>query len=196
MGTSRSPSQFAGKIDRFAKSLGDTKPGLTAAAAAGKATFLAMGTGAVGVKPQGKRKTIGARYDLRGSGFKASAIVTYTGPAHLINNPTKPHYLAAKGLGSGRARKRGTNRMVERQDNAFKASAARFLGGSASGSFGGSNNRGARALTIGPNLRSYAFHPGTKGKGFAQKAKAAVAKQSPAIYTRAGITAPLKGVFR
>ena len=160
MGTSTSTSQLVGKLDKFARALGDTRPGLTAAAAAGKATFLAAGAGAVGVKPAGKRKAIGARYDLRGSGFKASATVTYTGPAHLLNNPTKPHVITAR-----RARARRSK-------------------------------RGALALTIGPNVRASANHPGTRGKGFAQRAKATVAKQSPAIYSRAGITAPLKGVFR
>lgn len=187
MGSSRSAAELAGKIDRFTSRLSDTTPGLTAVGVAGKATFLGAAGGSIGVHPVGKRKKIGARYDVRGTGFKASVAVTYTGPAHLVNNPTKPHYIAARRL--GRARGRG--------DRAFAASAQRFASGSGRGALGGFNGgRGAKALTIGPNLRPYAFHPGTSGKGFARPAKAAVAKQSPAVYTRAGITGPLKGVFR
>jgi hypothetical protein len=80
------------------------------------------------------------------------------------------------------------------------------FGGSAKGMFGklgkqslsrsGNRRGGARSLTINGDHRAYAFHPGTKGKGFAQRAKLTVAKQSPEIYRRVGLSAPLKEVFR
>ena len=154
---------------------------------AGKVTFQASAGGVIGSKMAGKRKPIGARYDLKGRGMSGVVVVTYTGPAHLVNNPTRPHMITAKGL-------RGSRR--SRGSRATGAALVGTFGMSGAGAFGGFGGKGAKALTVGPNLRAYARHPGTSGKGFAQRAKAAEATASPEVYTRAGITAPLKGVFR
>ena len=98
-------------------------------------------------------------------GLESTALVRYTGPFHLVNNPTKPHYIAAGGLGGSRS---------ARSDRAFQASAARFGGGSGRGAFGGQRrSRGKRALSFNGVARAYVRHPGTPGKGIFQVAKVA-----------------------
>lgn len=60
----------------------------------------------------------------------------------------------------------------------------------------GSRRRsGARALTIGGNVRARASHPGTKGKDFARKAKAEGLAELPAVLGRTLITVPLRRIF-
>lgn len=192
MGTSTSAAQLAKKIDTFAKAVADPKPGLNAAGLAGKTVFQAQaaGAGVLGSKLAGKRKPINARYDLKVNGPLAGSgavIVTYTGPAHLVNNPTRPHFITAKGL-------RGSRR--SRAQRAGGAALVAAFGLSGRGAFGGFGGKGAKALTIGPNLRAYARHPGTKGKGFFQRAAPIVKKQAPTVYQKKGLTAPLRSVFK
>lgn len=198
MGTSTSVAQLVSKMDRVAKAVGDTRKPLEAVGLAGKVVFLGAAGSAIGTVPSGKRKAIGARYDLgkRSQASTGAVVVTYTGPAHLVNNPTKQHFITARRQAS-RTRARGLVAGV---------GAVTAFGGSAKGMFGtlgkqtlsrgGARRGGARSLTINGDHRAYAFHPGTKGKGFAQRAKLTVAKQSPDIYRRVGLSAPLKEVFR
>lgn len=164
---------------------------------AGKVLFLSSAGGVIGTVPSGKRKPIGARYDLgkRSAPGKGSVVVTYTGPAHLVNNPTRQHFITARRQAS-RTRSRRLAAGVGAV-TAFGGSAQGMFGalGKQSMSRGGARRGGARSLTIGPNHRAYAFHPGTKGKGFAQKAKVAVAKSAPQVYRRTALVSPLKEVF-
>lgn len=194
MGQSSSVADFVGKIDRVTKAVADPRKPLQACGLAGKTVFLAAAGTHVGVVPVGKRKPIGARYDLV-KGGTAAVQVSYTGPAHLVNNPTAPHFITARRQAS-RTRARGLVSGVGAV-TAFGGTAKGMFGklGKQSLSRGGARRGGARSLTIGSNHRAYAFHPGTQGKGFAQKAKATVAKTSPSIYLRAGITGPLKEMF-
>lgn len=185
-------------MNRMAVAVGDTRKPLEAAGMAGKVVFLAAAGSAVGAIPTGKRKAIGARYDLgkRTKPATGEVVVTYTGPAHLVNNPTRQHFITAR---------RQASRTRSRQLAAGVGAMGAF-GGSAKGMFGtlgkqslsraGNQRGGARSLTIGGDHRAYAFHPGTKGKGFAQRAKLTVARQSPEVYRRVGLSAPLKEVFR
>jgi len=161
MGTSTSPAQFAAKIDRFAQELRDQKGALNQTGMAGKRIFQqsAAGAGVLGSAIAGKRKAIGVRYDI--SRDKRGVIVSYTGPAHLVNNPTKAHRIEAR-------RPRGSR----------------------------SRRRGRQALTIGGNVRTSANHPGTSGKRFYEKAKAACVRTLPAVYARAQLTAPLRSIFK
>lgn len=106
MGTSSSPAELAGKLASLANDLADTRIPLNAAALAAKGAFLASAAGAVGRKPQGKRKAIGARYDIKGSGPHAVAVVYYTGPAHLLLNPTRPHRIEPRRPRGSRTRRR------------------------------------------------------------------------------------------
>lgn len=205
MGVSTSPAEFAGKIDRLARALNDPAVPLEAAALAGKRIFEgnAARAGVLGSTIAGKRKAIGARYDMVRASKRAGtavAVVTYTGPAHLVNNPTAQHIIAARRLGLGR-----TSARSRRTKGRLGASVA--FGGSASGLFGpllaasrttrsgAVRSNGRRALTIGPNLRPYAFHPGTRGKAFFQAARGQATAALPAVYGRAQLTEPLRKAF-
>jgi hypothetical protein len=112
MGTSTTGAQFAAKLERLGKDLNDPKVALNATGLAGKRIFeaSAAGAGALGVKPKGKRKLVGARYDM-GKGA-TSVVVTYTGPAHLINNPTRPHRIEPRRPRGGRSRRRGASALT------------------------------------------------------------------------------------
>jgi len=143
--------------------------------------------GALGNKPAGKRKAIGVRYNVR----PPVALVSYTGPAHLINNPTRQHFIAPSGFGS-----RSTLAVAGSGIGAVTA-----FGGSGRGMLSGLSQKGRRrkggkrALTIGGNVRAYAFHPGTPGKNFFQRARLQAVKTAPAVYGRSGITVPLRRAF-
>lgn len=82
--------QFVGKLQKAPETL---KQGQTAAvkqaAMAAKTAFLH----APGKPSKVARKTVGVNFRMFGTD---SALVRYTGPAHLVNNPTKPHQIAPK----------------------------------------------------------------------------------------------------
>lgn len=161
MGVSSSPREFAAKLDKLGRELNDVRVPLGATALHVKQLFeaSAAAAGVLGSSPAGKRKSIGVRYDLKGSGPTMQAVVGYTGPAHLMNNPTRPHLIEPR-------RGRGSRR-----------------------------RRGASALVIEGSVRAYANHPGTRGKGFYQKAAAVAARTAPRIYAQKQITEPLRRVF-
>lgn len=200
MGTSRSAAELAGKLERFGKDLGDVSIPLEATALRGKQIFQAAAGGLIGTTVAGKRKAIGARYDLKAKGAgEGQAVVTYTGPAHLVNNPTRPHVIAAKRLGL--TRRRSTSRAARERDVTLA------FGGSAAGMFGAlraatrttrsgaERSNGAAALTIGSELRAYARHPGTRGKHFFEKAREIAEHTLPAVYQRKQVTEPLRRIF-
>ena len=108
MGTSTSAAQFGNKINALAKELTQHKGAANRVGLAGKQIFLGAGAGAVGRKPAGKRKIIGARYDIvKDDADHTLVVVTYTGPAHLVNNPTKPHRIEPRRPRGSRTRRRG-----------------------------------------------------------------------------------------
>lgn len=196
MGVSTSPKQLAAKLERLGKDLNDPKVALNATGLAGKRIFeaSAAAAGALGVKPAGKRKLIGARYDFVREGTGSGAIiVTYTGPAHLINNPISPHFIGPSAFGS-----RSTLAKAAEGIGAVSA-----FGGSGRGMLSGLSQKGRRrnrgpgkrALTIGGELRAYAFHPGTRGKSFFERARELSVKKLPDVYAKSGLTAPLRKVF-
>lgn len=205
MGTSRSGAELAGKLDRFARDLRDVTVPLEATALEGKRIFerAAAGAGVLGSSIAGKRKAVGARYDLNNRKMKGigegQAVVTYTGPAHLVNNPTRPHVIAARRLGL--SRRRSTSRAARERDITLA------FGGSAVGMFGALlaatrttrsgaiRSQGAAALTIGGDLRAYARHPGTRGKGFFQNARGNAEARLPEVYGRKQLTEPLRRTF-
>lgn len=190
------------KLNRAGEALTSNRPALERTALTAKSIFQgsAASAGVLGRKPSGTRKAINARYDFKSAkqDLVDEVVVFYTGPAHLVNNPTKPHYIVAKHL----AASRGAG-----QERARLAGAASAFGGSARGAFGalqatrttrrGTRARaGKRALTIDSNLRAYAAHPGTKGKHFFEKARAATTRVAPRIFQREGIREPLRRVFK
>jgi hypothetical protein len=85
MGVSTTPAQMANKLERLAREVKDTRKPLTAAAMAAKTAFIATEPGVVGHRVA--RGKVGVRYDIRGN----TAIVRFTGPAHLALNPTRAH---------------------------------------------------------------------------------------------------------
>lgn len=204
MGTSSTPAQLAAKLDRFSKDLRDVTVPLEATALEGKRIFerSAASVGALGATIAGKRKAIGARYDLNKASKQAGravAVITYTGPAHLLNNPTRAHIIAARRLGL--SRRRSTSRAARERDVtlAFGGSAAGMFGALRSATrttrSGALRSQGKAALTIGSDLRAYARHPGTHGKGFFQRARAMSESRLPAVYGRKQLTEPLRRSF-
>jgi len=161
MGVSSSPREFANKLDKLGRELNDVRVPLGATALHVKQLFeaSAAAAGVLGTSPAGKRKAVGVRYDLKGSGPTMQAVVGYTGPAHLMNNPTRPHRIEPR-------RGRGSRR-----------------------------RRGSTALVINGSVRAWANHPGTRGKGFYQKAAAVAARTAPRIYAQKQLTEPLRRVF-
>lgn len=88
MGVSTTPAQLSAKLERLAREVKDTRKPLNAAALAAKQAFIASEPGVVGHNiPRRSRGRINVRYDIRGN----TAIVRFTGPAHLALNPTRPH---------------------------------------------------------------------------------------------------------
>lgn len=107
MGTSTSAAQLAGKLNRAGAALtSETTTSVAEAALAGKGIFLANlpARRMRNVGRSGAR--LGARYDLK-PGTTAGAFLYYTGPVHLLNNPTSAHRIEPRGrtrTKSGRAR--------------------------------------------------------------------------------------------
>jgi len=95
MGVSSSPAELARKLNGFAKDIGDTRIPLNAAALAAKEAFVAAEPGVVGHRVA--RGMVNVRYDILGD----TAVVKFTGPAHLALNPTKGHPIRPR---SGRRR--------------------------------------------------------------------------------------------
>jgi hypothetical protein len=161
VGTSTSWAQVGRKLEALGDGLGDNKPALHKTGMAGKVSFArhASHAGVLGKRVAGKRKAITVAYDLL-DGHGNGVMILYRGPAHLVNNPTKPHRIEPR-------RPRGSR----------------------------SRRRGRQALTIGGNLRAGADHPGTRGKGFYQRARAECVKTLPGVYGRASITSTLQKVI-
>jgi hypothetical protein len=195
---------MSAKLDKLAKELRDVRGPLEATALRGKKIFeaSAAGAGVLGHSIAGKRKAVGVRYDINRASKaagQATAVITYTGPAHLVNNPTSPHVIAAKRLGL--SRRRSTSRAARQRDAtlAFGGSARGLFGSLAAASrttrSGAVRSGGAAALTIGPDLRAFVRHPGTRGKGFFQRARQVSEVTLPQVYGRAQLTDPLRRIF-
>lgn len=100
MGVSHSVAEFTGKVRSAGTNLAAAKtPALNAGAMAAKIemqkgvpTYL-RGVGKKGAK-------IGVRYTLYGS---TKAVVRWYGPAHLLNNPNRPHQIRPKKRGGKKA---------------------------------------------------------------------------------------------
>ena len=100
MGTSNSPNELAGKLNKLSRELGETRKPLMAAALAAKQAFIATEPDVVGHRVA--RGKVNVRFDLRGNN---TAIVRFTGPAHLALNPTKAHPIRPRSGRRGRGRR-------------------------------------------------------------------------------------------
>lgn len=102
MGTSTTPAQMSAKLNRLANEIKDTRRPLNAAALAAKQAFIAAEPGVVGHRiPRRSRGRVNVRYDIRGN----TAVVRFTGPAHLALNPTRPHRIVPRRRRRGGARR-------------------------------------------------------------------------------------------
>lgn len=102
MGTSTSVTQFARKIEKAGVNIAEAEQVAVAeSAAAGKKIMLAtMGfTSMRGVSKKGAR--VGVRYKVA-PGANPTALLSYFGPVHLVNNNTKAHPIAPKKKGRGK----------------------------------------------------------------------------------------------
>lgn len=183
MGTSRSPAQFVGKINKIGHATDRSRRAVVNEGAFATKTIMLAAAAAKGVTPGGKiaGRKWGVSYDLKGQ-VAPTALVRFTGPFHLVNNPTKPHYIAASGLGGSRA---------SRGERAFQASANRFQGRASEGSFGRRGKRGKRAVLVNGSPRAYVFHPGTSGKAIYPAAKVIARRTVPNVMANA-----MKGAWK
>jgi len=111
MGVSSSPQQMAAKLERLAVEIKDTRRPLVAAAMAAKLAFVSANADVVGHRvPRKSRGRINVQYKIYGD----TAVVRYTGPAHLVLNPTSPHTIRPR-------RRRGKRALTI--DDDFAASA-------------------------------------------------------------------------
>lgn len=125
MGVSRSPQEFARKIHELADATEkDQRKILTEGAQATKAIMLATAT-SKGVSPggkiAGKRWTV--RYDLN-PGSTPAALVRFTGPFHLVENPTRPHEITPRSSRPQTRRGRSSRARALRIGDGFAASAS------------------------------------------------------------------------
>ena len=167
MGTSNSAAELTKKIMSVSEAIVSNKPAIERAAFASKQVFEASlrQSGVQGSTPISRK--VRARYDVKGT-QNATAIVRYTGPAHLLNNPTRPHSI------------------VSRKNRGSRASR--------SARQSGVGTRGA--IIVNGQPRAIARHPGTRGLGFFQRAKPIAAKVAPLEYRKAGLQEPLRRAFR
>lgn len=176
MGVSKSPAELAAKMAKAGAAIaGENRAGVEASAMAYKLALLDSARkdsggdlrlsrwGRTGVK-------LNAGYDVRGRGPVVTATVEPRpkGVWRVLEDGARPHVIAA-----GLTRRQGQALTL------FSVMAGQGgdlsgydLGALASIARGNRNNRRssrrrgrAQALTIGSNLRAYARHPGTKGKG-------------------------------
>lgn len=115
---SRTPQELVAKLERSATAVQRAqRQGVEAAAFAAttvvRASMAAKGvpSGTVlrGVGRRGAR--VSARYDVKGA-ENATALVSMRGPAHLVENPTKPHVIAARRRPGVRTRRRGARALA------------------------------------------------------------------------------------
>lgn len=180
MGTSTTVGGFAGKIQAGGMAVQSAEwSAVNEAALAGKGIFLAnMGTRTI--RNLGAGAKVGARYDMGGTPSAPTALLRYTGPVHILNNDIRPHAIYPRGA------------RVRAEDGAI----ARGLPNASSprGRSFGARRGGAMGLTIGPNVRLYANHPGTTGKQFYERSVPQV-KAVAAKIMRTRIGSALRSVF-
>ena len=172
------------------------KEGANKAGMAVKTAWLGIAQSQAGISPANKiaRRKWNVGYDVQG-GMNATTLVAFRGPVHFVFGNTKQHIIGAKLL--------GTRNSIKTKAGRIGATAA--FGGSNRGVFGKMQKKvnyniygsvrqqaatgklrtraGKQALTIGGNLRAYAFHPGTHGDtGVWPAAKAAAIRIGPDTY--------------
>ena len=167
MGTSRSPEQMARKLAYAASAIGDNKVAVERTAFAVKGIFLdsLRSTGVSGSTPISRK--VKARYDVKGT-RNPTALIRYTGPAHLLNNPTKRHSIVSR---------------KNRRSRAWRGSRD-----------SGEGLRGA--VLVNGQPKAFVSHPGTRGLHFFERAKPIAERVAPTVYHRSGFQEPLRRIFK
>ncbi|CAB5212474.1 hypothetical protein UFOVP196_20 [uncultured Caudovirales phage] len=140
----------------------------------------------------GKRK-FNVGFSVMG-GANATTLVEVRGPAHLKEGDTKSHIIGAKLLGTrnsirNKSKRIGVNAAFGGSNRGVFGSRQRFVNYNEYGSVRQQAAKGVlreragkKALTIGGNLRAYAFHPGTQGAHAWPTFKAAAIRIGPETY--------------
>lgn len=186
-----SPTQFARKCQRMATTIPRAQRAANEQAArAVKPVWYAQAGLRQGSTIAGRKVSIGDT--TRGTG-NVVTLVRWQGPVHLVEGDTVSHVIAARRLGTRKKVRGLTNRLSVGSglNAAFGATGANR------GAFGAlrsqqRNGNSKRALTIGPNLRAYAFHPGTKGRAFWRKNVASARQITTTVYKQAALPAMLR----
>lgn len=122
MGTSTSFEGFGNKLERLAGDLKDSRRPMTIIAIDAKRIMQGTAVGVIGHKVAGKRRAISVGYTIRGQGVRATAIVGYRGPAHLVNNATSAHTIYPRRRAGVRTRRRGASVLkITHGDGGFAA---------------------------------------------------------------------------
>jgi hypothetical protein len=160
VGTSTTVAQFSAKIATGGTTaVSETvRQGVAESALAGKQIFLAnMGTRRL--RNVGRGAKVGARFDMGAvSPTEAAALLYYTGPVHIINNPTPPHAIYPRG-----ARVRDSGGAITSRRRKGGGQGLRFPDG---------------------EVRLYANHPGTSGKHFFEHSQPQVERARSRIMKR------------
>jgi hypothetical protein len=122
MGTSTSFDALGDKFQKLGREMNDAKRPLNVAAFEAKRVMQATAAPVLGRKVTGKRRAVTVGYDIGGQGSHAWALIGYRGPAHLLNNPTKPHMIYPRRRPGVRTRRRGAS-VLKFPDGGFAASA-------------------------------------------------------------------------
>lgn len=167
MGVSGSADELAGKLARAGTAVQQgSVAGVREAAIVGKGIFLASLPSRTMRNVPAK---LGASFNLRGGAFPV-ALLRYTGPVHLLNNPIGPHSIAPR-----------------RRQRTARGNRRRGAGVLKLPSGGGSSRRGF--------VDGQVVHKGTTGKRFFEgKARPAVIAAAPKSINR-GVRNNLRRVF-
>jgi hypothetical protein len=111
VGTSRSTAEFVKKINDIGHATDRSRRAVVSDGALTAKKLMLAAAATRGVTPGGKiaGKKWGVSYNVVGT-ETPSALVRFTGPFHLVNNPTKAHQIVPGGRGGRRrSRKRALN---------------------------------------------------------------------------------------
>jgi len=184
--------------------------GANAAGMAVKTAWLGITKSKAGISPTDKiaRSKWNVGYDVS-KGNKPEVIVQFRGAVNLVFFKTKGHIIGAKLLGTRSAiRTRGKKILANKENEAsnrgvfgkkqIQVNYNRYNSVRQQAATGQLRTRaGKHALTIGGNLRAYAFHKGTAGKSDVWPAcKTAAIKIGPETYGDEFRKAMLKSGFK
>lgn len=165
MGTSRNPAEMVAKINALGTATERRRRLAVEEGALAAKTIMLASAAAKGLNPASKLagRKWNVRYDVKDIGARPTALVRYTGPFHLFDNPTAPHVIRPhryKGT-------RGTGRRAQKGAAILSAFGLDVFDGG--------------ALKVGGSLWAYVNHPGTPGARSFPVAKAIAQRRVPRV---------------